>query len=55
LLRQLADHPETPDWFRPFVQTLQALVAGSRDPGLAETPGLDYQEAAEILLLLEKL
>jgi hypothetical protein len=40
---------------RPFPQTLEAIAAGSLDPDLAEDPQLQYHEAAEILLLIERL
>jgi len=39
----------------PFIGALQAVVAGSRDPALADQPELDYTMAAEILLLIETL
>jgi hypothetical protein len=39
----------------PFVQALEAIVAGSRDHALADAPDLGYRMAAEILLLLETL
>jgi hypothetical protein len=55
LLQQYAADPETPDWFQPFIQALQAIVAGSRDRRLAEAPELHYQMAAEILLLIDTL
>jgi hypothetical protein len=42
-------------WIRPFIQALQAIVDGSRDRALADTPGLHYRMAAEILFLLETL
>ena len=32
-----------------------AVVAGSRDPALADQPELDYTMAAEILLLIETM
>jgi hypothetical protein len=38
-----------------LVLKLQALLSGSRDPGLAADPDLDYDDAAEILLLVEEL
>ena len=38
-----------------FIGALQAVVAGSRDPALADQPELDYTMAAEILLLIETL
>jgi len=40
---------------RPLIPALQAILAGSRDPNLAEDPELDYNDAVEILLLLESL
>ena len=54
LLRQLADDPEA-EWMRPYLEALQAIAAGRRDPSLAADPGLSYAQAAEILLLLETL
>ena len=39
----------------PFLDTLQAILAGSRDPALAENPEMHYEGAAEIILLLENL
>jgi tetratricopeptide (TPR) repeat protein len=54
LLQQLAAAPEAAGHL-PFIGALQAVVAGSRDPALAEQPGLDYTMAAEILLLIETL
>jgi hypothetical protein len=44
-----------PTWIRPLIEALQAIVTGSRDRTLAETPGLDYKMAAEILFLLETI
>jgi tetratricopeptide (TPR) repeat protein len=40
---------------RPFIQALQAILAGSRDRNLANAPDLDYSMAAEIILLIETL
>jgi tetratricopeptide (TPR) repeat protein len=39
----------------PFLTALQAITADSRERSLAEVPGLDYKEAAEVLLLIEAL
>jgi tetratricopeptide (TPR) repeat protein len=39
----------------PFLTALQAITAGSRDRSLAEDPGLSYDQAAEVLLLIEAL
>jgi tetratricopeptide (TPR) repeat protein len=54
LLQQLAANPEAAELL-PFIGALQAVVAGSRDPALADQPELDYTMAAEILLLIETL
>ena len=53
-LQQLAAAPEAAGLL-PFIGALQAVVAGSRDPALADQPELDYTMAAEILLLIESL
>ena len=55
ILQQLAADPEAAAWLRPFIQALQAIVAGSRDRTLADAPDLNYSMAAEILFLLDKL
>ncbi len=52
-LHQVANEP-TAAYLRPFIKVLHAIVAGSRDRRLADTPGLRYTMAAEILFLLEK-
>jgi tetratricopeptide (TPR) repeat protein len=44
-----------PDWFPPLVAGLRALVDGQREPSIADAPGLNYDDAAELLLLLESL
>nr|VFJ70361.1 MAG: hypothetical protein BECKDK2373C_GA0170839_12563 [Candidatus Kentron sp. DK] len=38
-----------------FIRALQRIVAGSREPILAEDPALDYTMIVEIRLLLERL
>ena len=53
-LQQLAADPDA-EWILPFVNALQAIVAGSRDRTLAEAPDLDYSMATEILFLIETL
>jgi hypothetical protein len=53
-LQQRATDPEAAELL-PFIGALQAVVAGSRDPALADQPGLDYSMAAEVLLLIETL
>jgi tetratricopeptide (TPR) repeat protein len=54
ILQQLAADPEAAGLL-PFIGALQAVVAGSRDPALADQPELGYTMAAEILLLIESL
>ena len=54
LLQQLAGDPDFANQL-PFLTALKAITAGSRDRSLAEDPGLDYKEAAEVLLLIEAL
>jgi tetratricopeptide (TPR) repeat protein len=54
LLQQIAADSEAA-WLHPFIRALQAIIAGSREPSLADAPELGYRMAAEILLLLEVL
>jgi tetratricopeptide (TPR) repeat protein len=54
-LQELAARPEATGSIRTFIQALQAIVAGSRNPTLADAPDLDHTMAAEILWLLETL
>ncbi|MFZ2855342.1 MAG: CHAT domain-containing protein [Rhodocyclaceae bacterium] len=55
LTQQVAADPDLPDQLRAFVHALAAIVAGSRDRQLAESPDLVYTSAAEIILLIETL
>ena len=55
LLQQLLNDPDSPDWLKTLASTLQEILNGSRDPALAENPALDYDDAAEVQLLLEAL
>jgi tetratricopeptide (TPR) repeat protein len=54
LLQQLAAASEAASML-PFLKALQAITAGSRDRSLVEEPALDYDQAAEVLLLIEAL
>jgi tetratricopeptide (TPR) repeat protein len=54
LLQQLAAEPDAAELLT-FIGALQAILAGSRDPALADQPELDCTMAAEILLLIESL
>lgn len=55
LLQQLAAKPGLPAWLSPLIVALQAVTAGDRNPARVDTPGLDYQGAAEIRLLIAML
>jgi tetratricopeptide (TPR) repeat protein len=54
-LDQLQGRPNNPAYLVPVLSSLRAILAGSRDPALADDPALDYDDAAEIRLLLERL
>jgi tetratricopeptide (TPR) repeat protein len=54
-LQELEADPDLPTLLHPFIQALQAIVAGSRDHALADAPDMYYRMAAEILFLLETL
>jgi hypothetical protein len=53
-LQQLTAEPAWAEHV-PFLTALQAITAGSRDRSLAEDPGLSYDQAAEVLMLIEAL
>ena len=55
VLDQLDGRSDKPAYLGPVLVALRAILAGSRDPALADDPALDYGDAAEILLLLERL
>jgi hypothetical protein len=44
-----------PDYLKPVISKLIAILQGERNPALADDPALDYNDAAELLLLLEQL
>ncbi|MDD3355055.1 hypothetical protein [Zoogloea sp.] len=54
-LAELAGKSGFPARLRPFMTVLRAIVAGNRDPKLADHPGLDYSASVEIHLLLNRL
>jgi len=54
-LAELRQTPDLPAWLIAMIPPLEAILAGSRDPALAEDPSLDYDDAAELLLLIESL
>jgi len=55
LIQRIAVDSDLPAWLGAFIEALQAIVAGSRDRTLADTPDLNYSMAAEILFLIETL
>ncbi len=54
-LAQLLKRPDLPAWAKALVPALQAILDGSRAPTLANNPDLDFDDAVEVRLLLEKL
>jgi hypothetical protein len=54
-LAQAAAAADTPAWLKAMLPKLHAILHGDRDPALAADPTLDYDDAAELLLLLETL
>jgi len=55
LLLKLRQSPDLPADLRALIPLLEAVLAGSRDPALAQDPNLNYADAAELLLLIESL
>jgi len=53
-LRDLAASPELEE-SATFIRAVEAIIAGSRDREIAAARDLDYQMAAELLLLVESL
>ncbi|CAK8710715.1 hypothetical protein GKODMF_01605 [Candidatus Electrothrix gigas] len=54
-LGQLAEADDIPDWAKNLLPLLLAVLNGSRDAALADDPALDYDDAAELLFLMERL
>jgi tetratricopeptide (TPR) repeat protein len=54
-LDQLDGESDNPAYLNPVLVALRAILAGNRDPALADDPALDFDDAAEIHLLLERL
>jgi tetratricopeptide (TPR) repeat protein len=42
-------------WNQAFVSAGTAIATGSRNPGILDDPALEYDDSAELLLLLERL
>ena len=54
-LQQLAGRSDLPNYLSILIPKLKAILQGERKPDLANDPQLDYDDAAELLLLLEGL
>jgi tetratricopeptide (TPR) repeat protein len=54
-LAELTNNPEVSDSRKQLIQAMVAILNGSRDPALADDPALDYDDAAEVLWLIERL
>jgi len=52
---QTRGRSDLPGYMQPLLRALLAVLAGSRDPTLADASDLDYDDAAELLLLLDTL
>ena len=54
-LAEAAAAADTPAWLKVMLPKLHAILHGDRAPALATDLTLDYDDAAELLLLLETL
>lgn len=54
-LAELGAGPDLPAWAQALIPVLEQILDGSRDTSLASTQGLDYDDAVEVQLLLERL
>jgi tetratricopeptide (TPR) repeat protein len=54
-LAELAGRADLPAYLRPLLPKLQAILHGARDSSLAADPDLDYDDAAELQLLLDRV
>jgi tetratricopeptide (TPR) repeat protein len=55
LFTELTNDPEFPISRKQLIQAMVAILNGSRDPALADDPALDYDDAAEVLFLIDRL
>ncbi|MDQ2695362.1 MAG: tetratricopeptide repeat protein, partial [Pseudomonadota bacterium] len=55
VLRELSGRADLPDRAKTLIPKLQAVLAGGRDPALADDPALYYTDAVELRLLVEGL
>jgi tetratricopeptide (TPR) repeat protein len=54
-LAQIAQSQDIPDWLKVAAPKYLAILQGSRDKKLADDSALDYDDAAEVLFLIERL
>jgi len=54
-LAQIAQSQDIPDWLKVAAPKYLAIFQGSRDRALADDNALDYDDAAEVLFLMERL
>jgi hypothetical protein len=54
-LAEIERRANLPAYLKTLLSKLQAILRGSRDPSLAADPDLDYEDAAELQMLLEHL
>ncbi len=54
-LKQMSESPQTPEFLKALIPHLIKICNGSRDTALADDPTLDYDDAAEILFLIQRL
>ena len=54
-LEQVGQDPQLPSYAKALILVLLAILSGDRAPTLADTPGLDFDDAVEVELLLEIL
>ncbi len=52
---QISQEKDIPDSLKIFAPKILTILKGSRDTSLADDPSLDYDDAAEILFLIERL
>jgi len=54
-LTQVSQSPDTENWLKVAAPKYLAVLQGSRDRTLADNNALDYDDAAEVLFLIERL
>ncbi|MBD1915386.1 MULTISPECIES: tetratricopeptide repeat protein [Cyanophyceae] len=54
-LAALSNEPGITASLKQLIQAIAFILNGSRDPALADDPALDYDDAAEVLFLIERL